>query len=202
MYGYAPSVKIELVKTGPITAAGQLTGLIGTFTAIDHDIDFQRYVINGNLEIMPRVPTCTVSTPTIAVDMGKVQINAVAVKGAANPARPLEIRLQCSGGDPGAHTRMFMTLSDAANPGNRSTTLSLLSGSSATGVGIQILRSDDTLVGFGPDSAIAGNPNQWQVGEFGNGLVTIPLRARYIPTDGKVGLGTADAAVTFTMSYQ
>ncbi|SEM20865.1 Pilin (type 1 fimbria component protein) [Pseudomonas sp. NFACC41-3] len=202
MYDYYPSVKIELVKTGPITAAGRMTGLIGTFTSIDHGIDFQRFVINGNLEIKPRVPTCTVSTPTIAVGMGKVHVNAVADKGATNPARPLEIRLQCSGGDAGAHTRMFMTLSDAANPGNRSTTLSLLSGTSATGVGIQILRSDDTPVGFGPDSAVAGNPNQWQVGEFGNGQVTIPLKARYIPTGGKVGPGTADAAATFTMSYQ
>ncbi|MBU4632475.1 fimbrial protein [Pseudomonas chlororaphis subsp. aurantiaca] len=202
IYGNSPRVEVELVKTGPITAGGRLTGLIGALRFVDHGVDVQRFVISGNLEIKPRVPTCTVSTPAIAVGMGKVHVNALADKGATNPARPLEIRLQCSGGDAGAHTRMFMTLSDAANPGNRSTTLSLLSGTSATGVGIQILRSDDTPVSFGPDSAVAGNPNQWQIGEFGNGQVTIPLKARYIPTGGKVGPGTANAAATFTMSYQ
>ncbi|WP_172900873.1 fimbrial protein [Pseudomonas chlororaphis] len=179
-----------------------MTGLIGTFRFIDHGVDVQRFVISGHLEIKPRVPTCTVSTPTIAVDMGKVHVTAVADKGATNPARPLEIRLQCSGGDVGAHTRMFMTLSDAADPSNQSSTLSLSRSSTATGVGIQILRSDDTSVSFGPDSAVAGNPNQWQIGEFGNGQVSIPLKARYIPTGGKVGPGTANAAATFTMSYQ
>ncbi|UUT22196.1 fimbrial protein [Pseudomonas sp. T8] len=202
MYAYTPSVKIELVKTGPITAGGRMTGLVGTFTALDHGMDFQRYVISGNLEIKPRVPTCTVSTPTIAVGMGKVHVSAVADKGATNPDRPLEIRLQCSGGDAGAHTRMFMTLSDAADPSNQSSTLSLSRSSTASGVGIQILRGDDTLVSFGPDSAVADNPNQWQVGEFGNDQVSIPLKARYIPTGGVVGPGTADAAATFTMSYQ
>lgn len=202
LYDVSPDVKIELVKTGPITAGGRMTGLIGTFTSIDHGMDFQHYKISGNLEIKPRVPTCTVSTPTIAVDMGKVQVNAVADKGATNPDRPLEIRLQCSGGDAGSHTRMFMTLSDAADPSNQSSTLSLSRSSTASGVGIQILRGDDTLVSFGPDSAVADNPNQWQVGEFGNDQVSIPLKARYIPTGGVVGPGTADAAATFTMSYQ
>ncbi|WP_198919096.1 fimbrial protein [Pseudomonas chlororaphis] len=202
MYAYTPSVKIELVKTGPITAGGRLTGTIGTLELPDHGLELVRYVISGNLEIKPRVPTCTVSTPTIAVGMGKVHVSAVADKGATNPARPLEIRLQCSGGDVGAHTRMFMTLSDAADPSNQSSTLSLSRSSTATGVGIQILRGDNTLVSFGPDSAVAGNPNQWQVGEFGNGQVSIPLKARYIPTGGKVGPGTANAAATFTMSYQ
>jgi len=98
---------------------------------------------------------------------------------------------------------MFLTLTDAVSPGNRSSNLSLLPGSAtASGVSVQILRGDGTPVSYGPDSAETGNPNQWQVGEFGNVMVTIPFKARYIQTATSVRPGSANAAATFTMSYQ
>ncbi len=98
---------------------------------------------------------------------------------------------------------MFLTLTDAVSPGNRSSNLSLLPGpATASGVSVQILRGDGTPVSYGPDSAETGNPNQWQVGEFGNVIVTIPFKARYIQTATSVRPGSANAAATFTMSYQ
>ncbi len=98
---------------------------------------------------------------------------------------------------------MFMTLTDAEKPGNLSSVLSLASGSTAEGVGIQVLRgSDSTLVRYGPDSAQEGNPNQWEVGKFGNGDVTIPFNVRYVRTSDKLKPGKANGVATFTMSYQ
>ncbi|SFQ70973.1 Fimbrial protein [Pseudomonas sp. NFPP07] len=98
---------------------------------------------------------------------------------------------------------MFVTLTDAVSPGNSSSNLSLVPGpTTASGVSVQILRGDGTPVSYGPDSAETGNPNQWQVGEFGNVMVTIPLKARYIQTATSVRPGSANAAATFTMSYQ
>lgn len=96
-----------------------------------------------------------------------------------------------------------MTLTDPENSANQSDTLSLAQGSIAKGVGIQILRgSDDTLVSYGPDSAQAGNRNQWQVGSFGNVNLTIPFKARYVRTSSLVVPGQANGVATFTMSYQ
>ncbi|KWA76377.1 adhesin [Burkholderia ubonensis] len=96
---------------------------------------------------------------------------------------------------------MFMTMTDSANPGNRSSTLSLASGSTADGVGIQIMRgSDNTVVSYAPDSAQTGNPNQWQVGNFSNVDVTVPFKVHYVRTSVKAG--KAIGVATFTMIYQ
>lgn len=196
------SFTFELVKTGPITAAGTLSGLIGTTTAVNHGSYFRRLEISGSLAIRPQVPTCKVLTPNISVNLGKISIGSMRSVGTTSPSFPLEIRLQCSGGNAGTTTKMFTTLTDANTPGNRSGTLSLASNSTVSGVGIQILRSDGTAVSYGPDSAETGNPNQWKVGEFGNTMVTIPLKAHYIQTSTNVRAGKAEGAATFTMSYQ
>ncbi|AMS17603.1 fimbrial protein [Pseudomonas chlororaphis] len=201
--GTGSDFTVELVKTGPVTASGQLTGLIGTTTAIAHGSDFRRISISGSLQIKPKVPSCSLLTPNISVSLGKVSISSMTGPGVTTSSSPLEIRLKCSGGNEGSTTRMFLTLTDAVSPGNRSSNLSLLPGpATASGVSVQILRGDGTPVSYGPDSAETGNPNQWQVGEFGNVMVIIPFKARYIQTATSVRPGSANAAATFTMSYQ
>jgi type 1 fimbria pilin len=92
-------------------------------------------------------------------------------------------------------------LTDLTNPANESDTLSLARGSTASGVGIQVL-SGTTVIKYGPDSAAAGNTNQWQAGSTGNGTFNIPLTARYVQTGPKVTAGSANGLVTFTMNYQ
>lgn len=194
---------VELVKTGDITAAGVLSGEIGMTYIIMHDKQIRSIVTNGSINIVPKVPTCNVLTPKVDVDLGKATIGELKGIGATSSPKSFEVRLQCSGGNPGTSTKTFMTLTDSANSANRSDTLSLASGSQAKGFGIQILRgSDDTLVSYGPDSAAADNPNQWKVGSFGNVNVTIPFKARYVRTSSTVVPGTANGAATFTMSYQ
>ncbi|ACB65767.1 Fimbrial protein [Burkholderia ambifaria MC40-6] len=196
-------ITIELVKTGNITAPGILSGEVGMTFALNHGTKIRSIVTNGAINIRPQVPTCNLLTPNIAVDLEKVSVGELKGIGATSLPKPMEVRLKCSGGNPGTSTRMFMTLTDSANSGNRSDTLSLASGSTAKGVGIQILRgSDNTLVSYGPDSAQAGNPNQWAVGSFGNVDVTIPFRARYVRTSATVIPGKANGVSTFTMSYQ
>ena len=196
-------ITIELVKTGNITAPGILSGEVGMTFALNHGTKIRSIVTNGAINIRPQVPTCDLLTPNIAVDLEKVSVGELKSVGATSLPKPMEVRLKCSGGNPGTSTRMFMTLTDSANSGNRSDTLSLASGSTAKGVGIQILRgSDNTLVSYGPDSAQAGNPNQWAVGSFGNVDVTIPFRARYVRTSATVIPGKANGVSTFNMSYQ
>ncbi|WP_120293638.1 fimbrial protein [Paraburkholderia sp. BL23I1N1] len=107
------------------------------------------------------------------------------------------VRLNCA--VPGS--QIYITLTDNANPANTSNTLSLKSDSTASGLGFQVLNKG-IPVSFGPDSSVAGNTNQWQVGVASTGSINIPLSVRYIQTPAQVRPGTVDAVPTFTMSYQ
>ncbi|WP_415867911.1 fimbrial protein [Burkholderia ubonensis] len=198
------TMRIELIKTGNITAGGVLTGSYAQYRA--DSVNGQLlvdYRFANPVLVQPRVPTCKVATPLITVPMGTV--NAHSFEGVGTTTRPqaFNISLTCSGGDAGTSTNAYVTLTDATNPGNTSTTLSMSKGSTASGIGVQILKGD-ALLGFGPDSAAVGNINQWHAGTIAQGQagLTIPLSARYVQTGAKVSAGSANARATFTLSYQ
>jgi len=194
------SFVIELVKTGRITAPGTLSGEVGRVTLVDHGGQVPISVrLSGSVAVRPLVPSCVVNTKKIAVPMGSAAIATLNHDG-VGPGRDFAINLQCTGGTQGATTRMFITLTDATNAGNRGNVLGLTPNSTAKGVGVRIM-NQSTPVSFGPDSSAASTPNQWFVTETGNRGVDIPLTAHYVRT-GNVTPGTADAIATFTMSYQ
>ncbi|WP_321901970.1 fimbrial protein [Burkholderia cenocepacia] len=199
-------VIIEFVKTGPITAQGSLRGEIAGSWLRNKEFQMASYRVSGTIQIRPKVPTCSVRTKNIAVQMNPTGNTFTARDfggvGGTTPERDFSIQLNCSGGDEGTSTNAYVTLTDNSNNGNRSNLLSLTPDSNATGVAIQILK-DGKPLNFGPDSSSAGNPNQWKAGTIpqGQGGFTIPLTARYIQT-GTLKGGTANAVATFTMSYQ
>jgi type 1 fimbria pilin len=195
---------VELVKTGTITTSGTISGEVAGWFFENGVTKMVSIVVNGGITIKPAVPTCTVMTPTLNVPLGN-NVPTSAFKGvgttSSSSGQPFNIQLQCSGGASGAVTSMYMTLTDQTNPGNVSNVLSLAAGSTATGVGIQV-QNGGTIVGYGPDSSVTGNTNQWYVGQSGNGTVNIPLTARYVQTGAVVTPGSANGIATFTMSYQ
>ncbi|WP_321859810.1 fimbrial protein [Burkholderia cenocepacia] len=191
---------IEIVKTGPITAAGALTGNVGQISLPAHGQTPIVVRLGGSLAIKPLVPSCKVTTPKIAVPLGKVPMSTLNRNGRSDD-KSFDINLQCAGGTQAATTRMFITLTDGTNAGNRSTIVGLSPGSTAEGVGVQIMNKS-TPVSLGPDSSATGNPNQWFVTETGNQSVTIPLSAHYVVNGAALKAGKADAVATFTMSYQ
>src|SRR5256885_10143923 len=69
----------------------------------------------------------------------------------------------CAGGEANTRLTAFITLTDATQATNRSSTLTLAQNSKARGVGIQVLRNN-VPVSFGPDSGSLGNANQWNAG--------------------------------------
>jgi type 1 fimbria pilin len=140
---------------------------------------------------------CSVTTPSISVDLQSVNASAFQQVGDTAGSQATSINLNC----PASTIRIFVTLTDSSNPTNISNILSLKQESTAQGVGLQIL-TDGKPVSFGPDSSAAGNTNQWFVGASSGGPVSIPLVVQYIRTASVIRPGSANGAATFTMSYQ
>ncbi|WP_460900907.1 fimbrial protein [Paraburkholderia jirisanensis] len=139
---------------------------------------------------------CNVTTPSIAVQLPAVTPRTLTKVGTTAGAQTTSIDLTCP-----SSSRVFITLTDNAKPTNTSNTLTLKPDSTAQGVGLQILNANGP-VSYGPDSAIAGNKNQWLVGTPSGGVLKIPLTVQYIQTAATVRPGTVSGVATFTMSYQ
>lgn len=99
---------------------------------------------------------------------------------------------------------LYATMTDGSDPGNTGNILKPAEGTTASGVGVQILRNG-LPISFGPDSSAKGNTNQWYIGTAGSGgsePFTIPLKARYVQTAQTMVAGSVKARATVTFSYQ
>ncbi|VWB06167.1 type-1 fimbrial protein subunit A [Burkholderia lata] len=194
---------VEFVKTGPISAGGALVGEIGAGWARDKLFKFMSFqVAGGGITITPRVPTCKVREKTLTVPLGDIAAYKVLpTVGSTSEAKPFKIVLDCDGGEEGSITKTYMTLTDVNNNANLSDTLTLSpTETSAKGLGVQVLNGTKP-VSFGPDSSVTGTPGQFYTGTTQNGVLEIPLSARYVRT-GIMNSGTVNARASFTMNYQ
>lgn len=101
--------------------------------------------------------------------------------------------------------RLHATMTDASDPANTTDILTLAPGSTASGVGIRILRDNgSTPVSYGPDSSSVGNPNQWYITTtpLNGARVAVPFVAKYAQSGAKVSSGSVMARSTITFSYQ
>lgn len=147
----------------------------------------------GNITVSP--VTCSVTTPSVSVTLPTVSTTSLSSLGQTNGDTRFNIGLSCQSG-----ANVYVTLTDATTPGNTTSLLSLNPSSTAQGVKLRILKNDGNPMSFGPDSAAAGNTNQWLVGSSAS-TSNIPLIVQYY-RNGDLTAGTVNAAATFTMSYQ
>lgn len=188
--------RADLVVTGPI-GSGTLTSLPSMTVTFSGScittVTTTQYLTTGSVITGS---TCSVTTPAVQVALPKAVPADVPAEGSTTGSTPFGLAVSCPG-----NTKVYLTLTDASNVGNRSTTLSLSRNSSAAGVGLQILNAG-TPVAYGPDSAMAGNTNQWLGGTSSGGAMNIPLTVQYIRTAEALLMGSVNGNVTFTMSYQ
>lgn len=188
--------RADLVVTGPVES-GSLTNLPKMIVTFSGDcISTVSGTQNLTSDSVITGGTCSVLTSSIDVPLPKAFANSLSTTGSTAGASPLTIGLDCSKG-----VKVNLTISDASDLSNRTTTLGLAQGSSASGVGVQLVNGS-APVAFGPDSAAAGTANQWFAGTATGGQMQIPLIARYVRTTGPLVPGTVKAIATFTMSYQ
>jgi len=143
-----------------------------------------------------------VTTPKISVTLPTLNVSNLSPVGTAGGDTNFQIDLQCNAT---TFKNVYINLTDATNPANTTGQLTLTSGSSAGNVKLQILRSGNIPVTFGPDTAISGNPGQWLAGPLAASPsnLSIPLTVQYVSTGpGPVTPGTVNAVATFTLYYQ
>ncbi|WP_157646144.1 fimbrial protein, partial [Burkholderia ubonensis] len=110
--GFAPdfTMVIDLVKTGPITKGGAITGKIAGMFAQGNTVEIVSIVVAGSIQVEPQGPTCEVATSSVLVPLGEVPVKTFTGIGSVSPARPFDIRLSCSGGGLGTSTDVYATL--------------------------------------------------------------------------------------------
>ncbi|MBN3797612.1 fimbrial protein [Burkholderia sp. Ac-20392] len=190
--------QMALVKTGPITAgivtggvlfeggsAQSTTGTYTVATASRKSFSLSSTVIS--------VASCT--TPNVTVNMGShmqseftgigsTTKQAVAVNVAVN-ACPIGLNSILYEFDP------INAVLDATNG-----VLALSSDSTATGIGLQLKDGSGNALKYGTKYTLTSYSSAT------GGSYTIPLTARYYQTAASVTAGSANAVLTFTMTYQ
>lgn len=198
--------QVELIKTGRVDTAGDVTGEIGYSYVPAHASHPLSIVWANPVRIEPNNPTCSVDNTTQpSVSLGHHSLHQFPTVGSTSePRANFSIRLRCSGGGSGGGRNVYVTLTDSSVPGNRSDVLNLAASATARGFGVRITRSGNNIVSYGPASTSVGNTNQWLAGRVSTGtsLFTIPLQAQLIRIPGILTHGSTDAAVTFTMAYE
>ena len=192
---------LELVKTVAYPSGGDITPIRLKQTTLD-GTPYANFSLTNKVSVVPQ--TCLVTTPNVAVNLTPavgLPLNTFKGIGSTSEPVPFTIGLNCFG----VAAKVYMTLTDQQTPTNTSSILNLTSTSTVKGLGIQVLYAGD-VVKFGPDSSVAGNPNQFAVFTSDGSIPTatdINLSARYIQTGAIVTPGRiANGIATFTMSYQ
>ena len=204
---HARQYTVTLIKTSATMAeSGQLSGVFAIVNTRGKSGNFlgvmDKFVWSIPFQVKKMVkPTCAVDDRSVLVPMGSVSNPKLSVGQTFNPV-DFSLKLNCSGGDGTTPINAYLTLTDSTTPGNRSSTLNLGTGSTVTGLGIQILRNN-TPVSFGPaDGTTVGSQNQFSVGATTNGSITIPFTGQYIVTNTNVTPGIVKAVALFTVVYQ
>jgi type 1 fimbria pilin len=190
-------LRVDLVATGPISTSGTNAlsyGVAPWMTVAANDGSGQMSIANLAITATVTTRSCTVTTSSVAVILPTT--SAANLDAGSTGTTPFNLSLNCSAG-----TKVNVTLSDASDISNTSTTLELAPGSTATGVGLRIFNGS-TPIAYGPDSATAGNTNQWLAGTAAGGPMNIPLTVQYVRTTDPLTVGTVKGLATFTMSYQ
>ena len=137
----------------------------------------------------PTVPSCTVNSETLTVQMGDVQKTVFTGKGSTSPEKGFNLALHCN-----ANTKVYTTVSGTADPSKVQGVIALATGTgAATGAGVQIIYNNQ------PVSLGTLMHLQDVISESD---ISVPFQARYYQTGASITGGQANATATFTMTYQ
>jgi type 1 fimbria pilin len=151
--------------------------------------------LNFNYNVSrPSVPTCSVKSTSLSVNLPTVNKSAFKGMGSAAAPAAFNLSLQCD-----ANVQANLTFSDMTRPDNSGDSLALASGSSAKGVAVQML-SQGRPIRLAPSGQSGGSVLDVSTAASAQ-LVSVPLAAQYLQVESGVVPGTVTAAATFTLTY-
>jgi major type 1 subunit fimbrin (pilin) len=181
-------VSLRLIKTGPITPGRLSGGSLFTVTSPSsgNPIDFS---LTGT-DI--RVPSC--QTPDVTVPMGTYAVSAFTGAGSSPP--PVNFNLAINNCPAGMTQIQYLFEAPLGATGGVDGVTVLTGDSTAKGIGLRLRDGANAALKF--DTAYRLNGYNATTG----GSYTVPLKAAYYQTGTSVTPGTANAVITFTMTYQ
>ncbi|NMK47212.1 fimbrial protein [Achromobacter sp. Bel] len=196
-------VRVALVKTGSATG-GTVTGTV-TGSSLLEGASMTR--ANGAIAYTPgtsnmktfgispiRVTVAACTTEPVPVPMGSYPQSVFKGKGLA--ASPVSFNVLVNACPAGLNSvqYQFVPVNAVLDPANG--VLALSNDSTATGIGLQLKDSNDTAVQYNKQYTLTA------YSKATGGSYSIPLRAAYYQTADTVTPGSANAMLTFTMTYQ
>lgn len=162
----------------------------------------EAYTVGGlrSRSVTVKDETCSAAGNTNQqVHLGTYSINTTKGLGAGigetSQMTPFNIQLNCEALLSGRFDVQMRFDGDTVSGLSDSGVLALKPDSSAQGVGVQLLNTDKNPVALATPFTVASYP-------LNSALITVPFYARYYQIAEKVTGGTANAVVTYTLSYQ
>ncbi|KVL37897.1 pilus assembly protein [Burkholderia territorii] len=190
---------LALVKTGPITA-GTVSGLrfegasvtaprlTGPFTVASSG-----HVLFSLTSTIINVAACT--TPNVTVNMGSPMQSEFTGIGSTNK-KPVAFNVAVNACPSGLNSIQYQFIPVNAVLDSTNGVLALSSNSTAIGIGLQLKDGSGTALKYNTQYTLMSYSKST------GGSYTIPLTAAYYQTSATVKPGSANAALTFTMTYQ
>ncbi len=192
-------VQAALVKTGPITA-GTVTGGVMVVGASATSTGGNVYTVAASplvsfslTSTIVNVAACT--TPNVTVNMGSpLQSEFTGIGSTNKQAVSLNVAVNACPAGLNAIQYQFIPVNAVLDATNG--VLALSSGSTATGIGLQLKDGNGNALKYNTQYTLTSYSSAT------GGSYTIPLTARYYQTAASVTAGSANAVLTFTMTYQ
>ncbi|MBN3817322.1 type 1 fimbrial protein [Paraburkholderia sp. Se-20369] len=140
------------------------------------------------------VAACT--TPNVTVNMGSVMQSAFKGIGSTGGMTPIPVNVAVNACPIGLTSIQYQFTPVNAVLDSTNGVLALSSDSTATGIGLQLKDGSGNALKYNTKYTLTSYSSTT------GGSYTIPLKANYYQTSASVTAGTANAVLTFTMTYQ
>ncbi|MBV4412630.1 fimbrial protein [Enterobacteriaceae bacterium YMB-R22] len=185
----ARDIKLTFYRTGPITPGNFVTGKIASFSlpnTTNSPVDILTIqILSGGI----RIKSCYAKHTNIIVPLGSHNRAEFSGPGSMTTPKIFNVELTCQGDS----LPVFISFGPAVGATSpQAGVIPILSEDlSATGVGVKVMNQDGTPVQFGKQVTYHTNYEK---------AITIPLQASYIQTGNMITPGSANAAMTFTIT--
>ena len=184
--------RARLVKIGAITSGRVGAGPVAQGRVFANAAYDPRAVIISTTATQVTVLTCL--TPDVLVDLRSHKSSEFKGPGSFTAMTAFNVALKSCPAGINRVTYRIDAVTPIVNAAN--SVVALNSGSTATGVGVQLLDGSGNVFPLGTPKGLGGYSTST------GGDYAIPFNARYYQTGAAVGPGSANTAMTFTMSYE